>query len=256
MQGNLKENPASGQILVGQADATYKPVTMSGDATIDETGAVTVSGGSSGVSQIIAGTNVTIEPSGGTGAVTINASGGGGGGGAVSQIAQTVLSANAASITFSDIPDTFENLMLVLSGASATAAVNDNIFFQVNGDTGGNYSFCRTITDGAANTVTAQNGSGGVNQGFGGTIPASQAIANQAGSMELLLPGYKRTVFFKSMISRAVGVSDDTTPTADIIIEHDASTWNNTDAINAVKLFLASGDDFVAGTVATLYGYM
>jgi hypothetical protein len=32
--------------------------------------------GSSGVSQIIAGTNVTISPSGGTGAVTVNASGG------------------------------------------------------------------------------------------------------------------------------------------------------------------------------------
>lgn len=37
-------------------------------------------GGSGGVSQIIAGTNVTISPSGGTGAVTINASGGGGSG--------------------------------------------------------------------------------------------------------------------------------------------------------------------------------
>jgi len=35
-------------------------------------------GTSSGVSQIIAGTNVTISPTGGTGAVTINASGGGG----------------------------------------------------------------------------------------------------------------------------------------------------------------------------------
>jgi hypothetical protein len=35
--------------------------------------------GASGVTQIVAGTNVTISPSGGTGAVTINASGGGGG---------------------------------------------------------------------------------------------------------------------------------------------------------------------------------
>ena len=35
----------------------------------------------SGVTQIIAGANVTISPGGGTGAVTVNASGGGGGGG-------------------------------------------------------------------------------------------------------------------------------------------------------------------------------
>ena len=39
------------------------------------------SAGASGVSQIVAGTNVTISPVGGTGVVTINATGGGGGGG-------------------------------------------------------------------------------------------------------------------------------------------------------------------------------
>lgn len=39
-----------------------------------------ISAGGNGVTQIIAGTNVTISPVGGTGAVTINASGGGGGG--------------------------------------------------------------------------------------------------------------------------------------------------------------------------------
>jgi hypothetical protein len=38
-------------------------------------------GGGGGVTQIIAGSNVTISPVGGTGAVTINATGGGGGGG-------------------------------------------------------------------------------------------------------------------------------------------------------------------------------
>jgi len=42
--------------------------------------------GGSGVSQIVAGTNVTISPSGGTGAVTINSSGGGSPGGSSGQI--------------------------------------------------------------------------------------------------------------------------------------------------------------------------
>jgi hypothetical protein len=44
---------------------------------------------SGGVSQIIAGTNVTISPSGGTGAVTINATSGGGGSGLSWQAVQT-----------------------------------------------------------------------------------------------------------------------------------------------------------------------
>jgi hypothetical protein len=38
-------------------------------------------GGGSGVTQILAGTNVTVSPAGGTGIVTVNATGGGGGGG-------------------------------------------------------------------------------------------------------------------------------------------------------------------------------
>lgn len=40
------------------------------------TGIALIGGGAGGVSQIIAGTNITISPSGGTGAVTINASSG------------------------------------------------------------------------------------------------------------------------------------------------------------------------------------
>jgi hypothetical protein len=49
--------------------------------TIDAQGRITLAsnGTSGGVTQIIAGTNVTISPAGGTGAVTINATGGGGG---------------------------------------------------------------------------------------------------------------------------------------------------------------------------------
>ena len=48
---------------------------------VTELEAFTGGGGGSGVSQIIAGTNITISPAGGTGVVTINSSGGGGGGG-------------------------------------------------------------------------------------------------------------------------------------------------------------------------------
>jgi hypothetical protein len=49
--------------------------------TVDAQGRITsASNGSGGVSQIIAGSNVTITPAGGTGAVTINAVTGGGGG--------------------------------------------------------------------------------------------------------------------------------------------------------------------------------
>ena len=58
--------------------------------TVDAFGRITsASSGSStgGVSQIVAGTNVTISPPGGTGVVTINSTGGGGGSGTVTSVA-------------------------------------------------------------------------------------------------------------------------------------------------------------------------
>ena len=55
------------------------------DLTVDAQGRITAasSGTSGGVTSIVAGTNVTISPVGGTGAVTINSSGGGGGGSSI-----------------------------------------------------------------------------------------------------------------------------------------------------------------------------
>ena len=62
-------------------------------------------GGGGGVSQIVAGTNVTISPAGGTGVVTINATGGGGGGGGT----VTNVSALTLGTTGTDLSSTVAN---------------------------------------------------------------------------------------------------------------------------------------------------
>jgi hypothetical protein len=61
-------------------------------------------GGSAGVTQIIAGTNVTISPVGGTGVVTINATGGGGGGSGT--VTSVDVSGGATGLTFTGGPVT------------------------------------------------------------------------------------------------------------------------------------------------------
>ena len=64
------------------------------DLTVDAQGRITAAtsgtGGAGGVTSIVAGTNVTITPVGGTGAVTINSSGGGGGGSSITDGTSTL----------------------------------------------------------------------------------------------------------------------------------------------------------------------
>jgi hypothetical protein len=72
---------------------------LSGGGT---SGTVTLT--NSGVTQIIAGTNVTISPSGGTGNVTINASGGGGSGTIGGTIENQEIAVGTASDTIGGLP--------------------------------------------------------------------------------------------------------------------------------------------------------
>ena len=77
-------------------------------------------GGAGGVSQIVAGTNVTISPLGGTGVVTINATGGGGG--------ITSLPVNISTVSLSTF-NLFANTTYLGASSDETAIQ----FFGTNG---------------------------------------------------------------------------------------------------------------------------
>lgn len=109
-------NGGTGQTTAGAAFNALSPVTTAGDLIIGNgtnsstrlgigaNGYVLTSDGATaswsaatgGVSQIVAGTNVTISPGGGTGVVTINSSGGGGG----SAYTRTTFTATAGQTAF------------------------------------------------------------------------------------------------------------------------------------------------------------
>ena len=129
-------------------------------------------GGSGGVTQIIAGTGVTISPTGGTGAVTINATGGGGGSGTVTSVSGT---GTVNGITLSGTVTSSGNLTLggSLSGVSLSTQVTGTLpvanggtgitTTPVNGaiDIGNGTGFTRTtLTAGSGISIT--NGSGSI----------------------------------------------------------------------------------------------
>jgi hypothetical protein len=125
----------TGDLIIGNGSnsATRLGIGTNGYVLTSNGTTATWAAATGGVTQIIAGTNVTISPAGGTGAVTINASGGGG------------------SLTISNDTSTASNLYpTFLSATSGTASTiytsNANLLYKPS--TG----------ELQANEVTAMNG--------------------------------------------------------------------------------------------------
>lgn len=154
------------------------------------------------------------------------------------------LSASASSIDFTNIPQTFTDLVLVgrYSFASngirfATVRVGNNTI-----DTGSNYSdtYLDTYT-GSPNTgrntnvtqaLFSYSSSGGLT-----TSQSQVAIAN--------FMNYSNTTTNKTIINRNMSAAD--------MVSAYVNLWRNTSAINYIRI-IAGNADFASGSTFTLYG--
>jgi hypothetical protein len=136
-----------------------------------------------GVSQIIAGTNVTISPSGGTGAVTINASG------STNSYTRTSFTATSGQTTFSvtytvGYVEVYLNGVF-LNGADYTASNGTSVVLAVGAVTGDIVETIAYSTN-SVGTISATNITGTVAIANGGTntttTPTAGAISYGTGS--------------------------------------------------------------------------
>lgn len=135
------------------------------------------------------------------------------------------------SVTFSAIPSTYTDLVLVIEGAATTAG---NFAFQFNGDTGTNYSDTVVYSDGSS---AASNRRSNQAYGYFGITYASQGatIAN--------IMNYANTSTYKTSISRSNNASNR--------LEARVVLWRSTAAINSIKILEGS---YASGMIFTLYG--
>lgn len=162
-------------------------------------------------------------------------------------IATTTLSAIANPITFSSIPQTYTDLVIVVTGRGTGANLLDNTLSYFNSNTGTtNYSNTFLFGDGA--TTYGQRTTNGVYFSFG-PHPGNNATANVFGSEVFHILNYSNTTTFKTVISRAAadvgGGSGQTWVTTNL--------WRQTAAINRVDLYTSSGS-WAVGTKFSLYG--
>ena len=147
-------------------------------------------------------------------------------------IYSTTFSSAASSITFSNIPTTFTDLVVSIGG-NFSADISAGIYF--NGDTGSNYAVTRMWGNGTSAQSSSSNGSTqiAITTGNGSTL--STYTVN--------VMNYSNTTTYKPVLGRA---SQDS-------VSARIGTWRSTSPITSMTL-LANGGNFAVGTVVTVYG--
>lgn len=154
-------------------------------------------------------------------------------------IATTTLTSPAATFTFSSIPSTYTDLIVIVSPQQTTGA--DNLRMQFNGDTGGNY-----------NNLLIRSGTSGQD-----AISAFSATSIQTDSFS-----YPPTTNFGAKVFQIGGYSDTNVQKEVIMrsnsqngfggVEFGGALWNSTATINSIRLFCTI--NYSVGTTFSLYG--
>ena len=148
------------------------------------------------------------------------------------------LSTTATSVTFTSIPSTYTDLVLVYSGTVNTTGME--IRGTLNSDAGGNYTF--TVLNG--NTTTPSSSRAGVRNFF--STYQSNGTSSSIGTVIWNFQNYAKTGIYRTILSR----------TSDPGAEVDAhgTTWlNSANAIDTIYLYPNTGA-FSAGCTFSLYG--
>jgi len=153
----------------------------------------------------------------------------------------TVPSAQA-SYTFSSIPATYTDLVLVVSAATSSIADQDMQVGNGSVDTGSNYS--RTWLQGNGSAASSGRGSNEtstrVNTGNGGYLETTLGTSIQT----ITFLNYSNTTTYKTMLTRTGNAAGGTSAIVHL--------WRSTSAINTIKLTPSS--NFITGSTFTLYG--
>ena len=151
-------------------------------------------------------------------------------------LATETLSGTATNVTFSSIPATYRDLILVIDGTAS--ASNTTVIFRLNGDTGSNYSYVWMYGTGSGSPVS----NAGTDDGLAGG-----ALSNTQSSITMQLFDYSATDKHKSALIRRDMPSS--------FVLQSASRWANTDAVTSITAYVDSpGETLQIGTTLSLYG--
>jgi hypothetical protein len=158
-------------------------------------------------------------------------------------IASITLVSAAASVTFSGLPQTYTDLVVVAQFGGATAGSTLRVRF--NGDSGSNYSYTYlggNGTSASSSRLSSQtSGSIGFNVAGAATGTENVVVAH--------IMSYANTNVFKTVLGAGAAASRE----ADRVV----SLWRSTNAITSITMSLGASfptHNLVAGSTFDLYG--
>lgn len=154
-------------------------------------------------------------------------------------LANITLGSAASTVTFSSIPATYRDLVLISSVRLTTGGAAGSLLFRANGDSGNNYSWVYMLGNGA---LPASASSVGVSIGVVGQAESSSTSSFGVGVAHFL--DYSATDKNKTVLARADATSNG--PQAW------TTRWANNAAITS--LVISSAESMVAGSSFSLYG--
>ena len=165
----------------------------------------------------------------------------------LTRIAQVVVGSGVVGpITFSGIPQTFTNLMVVVSGTCSPGGGPDHITVNFNGDTtSSDYRYTGFYND--ATVMHVDNVVDAATYLVAGYLPCGALF----GAVTLTIPSYTNATYLKTMLSSSTA----NTSSSYILNAQYSGYWVGTDAITTILLTDLEGNEFGDNTVATLYGY-
>ena len=163
-------------------------------------------------------------------------------------ISSNVLSSSAASVTFSAIPSTYTDLVILYSARTDLSSSGDAVNIKFNGSSVAEYSY--TTIRGNGSTATSFRSSSDTrltitNAGADGAT----ATANTFGSVEIYIPSYTAS---QNKPSSVFAVQENNATGA--FINPIANLWSNTSAITSIAFTSDNAANFVSGSSFYLYG--
>jgi hypothetical protein len=160
-------------------------------------------------------------------------------------ISSNTLGSSTTTVTFSSIPQTYTDLVLVMMARGTGAGTDRDIYMRFNSDSASNYSRTRLYGNGSSALSTRESS---VAQITIGNMPASSASSSEFNTAIININDYSNTTTYKTALLR-----ENTNGSWGGTVFAIVGLWRNTAALTSVSFTPDSGD-FSSGSTFKLYG--